>query len=348
MSANPPSADARRRAATEQAAAWLVALQEARLTAKERGEFVDWLRESPLHIAEMLKLSQVDRALEGFARWGKIPTAEALADNVVPLIAGTPYSAPRRPRVGSVLRVLAAGIAVVAIAVGMWFSLNERSTVVRTQLAERRELTLGDGSVVTVAPVSEVRIRFRRDLRSVDLLKGHALFRVAKDQGRPFVVRVGETTVRAVGTSFDVERAAASVRVTVVEGRVLVARHDSEKGGRTAVPAAAPDQVLVAANEEVIVPDGAPMLAVRRVNAAAQVTWVTGTLVFEDETVAEVVRRFNLHNRAQLEIRDSRLADRHISGTFMASDPESFVDFILATDAGAAGDRPAIVLDRPH
>lgn len=345
MSATPPSADARRRAATEQAAAWLVALQEGRLTAKERGEFVDWLRESPLHIAEMLKLSQVDRALEAFGRWGEIPAAESPADNVVPMVSGTPYSAPRRPRTGAMLRALAAGLAVVAIAVGTWFSLGERGTVVQTQLAEQRELTLGDGSVVTIAPVSEVRIRFGRERRSVDLLEGHALFHVAKDRQRPFVVRVGEATVRAVGTSFDVERVAGNVRVTVVEGRVLVARRDRGGGGGAAVPAEAPDQVLVAANEEVIVPDGAPMPAVRRVNAAAQVTWATGTLVFEDETVAEIVRRFNLHNRAQLEIRDPRLAERRISGTFKTSDPESFVAFILATDAGA---RPAIVLDRPR
>jgi ferric-dicitrate binding protein FerR (iron transport regulator) len=56
--------------------------------------------------------------------------------------------------------------------------------------------------------------------RDIELLSGQALFDVAKDPGRPFVVRSGGTEVRAVGTQFDVYKKHHGVVVTVIEGRV--------------------------------------------------------------------------------------------------------------------------------
>lgn len=345
MTVDTPNAEERRRAATEQAAAWLMALRDGRLSASERGEFVDWLRESPVHIAEMLRASQIDRALEGFSGWGEIPTAEQTADNVVRLLPEAPRPSPRRTRLALVSRAVAAGLAVVVVATGGWLALKEKSAVVRTQLAERREMTLADGSVVTIAPLSELRIRFTSGRRSIELLEGHALFDVAKDPRRPFVVEAGETTVRAVGTSFDVERAPQGVRVTVIEGRVSVARRDEDLGGDALALSGASAHVLLAANEEIVVPARGAVSAVREVNGAAQAAWATGALVFEDETVAEVVRRFNLHNRAQIRVLDPRLAERRVSGTFKASDPESFVAFIRETNTAPADDRAAILLE---
>lgn len=344
MSAGMPNAEQSRRAATEQAAAWLVALRSGRLSASERGEFIDWLRESPVHIAEMLRVTQVDRSLEAFKGWAEIPVAEPTVDNVVRLMSEGPRLAPRRARFMTVSRAIAAGLVVAVLATGSWFALRETGTTVRTQLAERREMTLMDGSVVTVAPLSELRIRFTNDRRSIELLKGHVLFDVSPDRQRPFVVDAGTTVVRAVGTSFDVERAANEVKVTVVKGRVVVARDDGTSDGDLPQTSAA-QRVLLAANQQVVVPSRAPMASVREVNGTAQAAWATGTLVFDDETVSEVVRRFNLHNVAQIQILDPQLADRRISGTFKASDPKSFVAFIHTTSADLTLDRSAILLE---
>ena len=345
MTIDTPNAEERRRAATEQAAAWLVAMRNGRLSAGERGEFVDWLRESPVHIMEMLRVSQVDHALEAFTGWGEMKPVVHTPDNVVRPIGEGLRIPPRRGRFLTASQTIAAGLAVVVLATGGWFALRENGAIVRTELAERREVTLADGSVVSVAPLSELRIRFTADRRSIELRKGHVLFDVSPDQRRPFVVDAGTTIVRAVGTSFDVDRGEGAVRVTVIKGRVLVARQDDTSGEGLARDSAAPDRVQLATNEEVVVPAEAPMAAVRRVNGAAQAAWATGTLVFEDETVAEVVRRFNLHNIRQIQILDSQMALRRISGTFKASDPESFVAFIRTTRSDSARDHPSILLE---
>ena len=54
-------------------------------------------------------------------------------------------------------------------------------------------------------------------------MQGEALFDVAKNKARPFVVAAGDTNVRVVGTSFSVRHLEASpVQVLVREGVVEV------------------------------------------------------------------------------------------------------------------------------
>src|SRR5260221_5540279 len=91
-----------------------------------------------------------------------------------------------------------------------------------TDVGERRSLTLDDGSTVDLNARSKVRIEFSKAERRVDLIEGQALFQVAKNMDRPFIVKSGEATVRAVGTQFDVDRKATGTTVTVLEGRVVV------------------------------------------------------------------------------------------------------------------------------
>src|SRR5262245_24981326 len=75
-------ANERRRQAAADAADWWVRLQSADLSATQRGEFVDWLRESPVHVAEMLRIAQVHGALERFERWTRIAATPPAAERV--------------------------------------------------------------------------------------------------------------------------------------------------------------------------------------------------------------------------------------------------------------------------
>jgi len=46
---------------------------------------------------------------------------------------------------------------------------------------------------------------------------------------------------------------------------------------------------------------------------------------FEGETIAHAARAFNRYNRTQILIDDPAIADRKVGGTFVRTDPESFV-----------------------
>ena len=117
---------------------------------------------------------------------------------------------------------LAAVGAAAALAMGGWAWMQSR-TVFVTGVGEQRVVQLADGSSIRLDTGSRVRVRFAGDQRLVDLERGQALFTVAHDRARPFVVQAGGTQVTAVGTVFDVRRDAAAVSVTLVSGVVDVA-----------------------------------------------------------------------------------------------------------------------------
>src|SRR3546814_12246707 len=64
--------------------------------------------------------------------------------------------------------------------------------------------------------------RIGGERRDITLLAGRALFDVAKDPQRPFVVKAGDRTITALGTLFDVDVSPTELRATLAEGVVAV------------------------------------------------------------------------------------------------------------------------------
>src|SRR5687767_11348856 len=82
----------------QHAADWLRRLQSA--DAAEHAAFLDWLRQSPLHVQEMLLSMSVDDALDGFDAQRRIDLNALLSDdsNVLPLRIAMPEvtAAPKK------------------------------------------------------------------------------------------------------------------------------------------------------------------------------------------------------------------------------------------------------------
>lgn len=333
-----------RSAIMEEAAHWWarVGMRDPRTVSRaEREAFTEWLRASPVNVAELLRIANVHFTLEHFRGWKAIPTDEPETGpgNVVSL----ERAAPRRRRArfwGVAASAFAAGL----VCFGIFVTLGGR--VIQTARAERREVVLSDGSVVQLEPETRLEISFGTHQRRVWLQRGRALFRVAKDPRRPFWVRADQTLVRAVGTEFGVEDRARSVVVTVAEGKVAVL---SSRGAPPIPPARGLDAsqptsgiasvarpgtvgVFVTAGEQVTVPADGTSAAppVRIVDASRALAWARGRLVFENEPLADVVAEFNEYNQLQLRLGDPALARRRVSGVFDATDPETLLAFIQA------------------
>jgi len=358
----------RRKRAAEEAAEWLMLLQ-GEIPRSERERYVDWLRESSLHVAEMLRVTQVHDALERFQAWGEGSDSARKEERstVVPLKV---TSSPERSRGTRAAKrtawtwiAIAAGT--LAASAVIWWPIVS-GQVIQTDRGERREVALADGSFVQIDPETRLRVAFEPAARRVFLERGRALFRVAKNPKRPFLVQAEQTTVRAVGTAFAVERGSESVIVTVAEGRVGVypsARSVASDSGASLVPkpeathtlAAQPSQapahpagsamppalahgglsdadlasapeIFLDANEQVTIAVSGSAASVRDINSERELAWAEGRLVFEDSPLAGAVAQFNRYNRIQLSILDP-------SGVFSAADPESFVAFIQSVTA---------------
>lgn len=320
----------RRERAAQEAAEWMLRLQDQNTTRAWRAEYVQWLRESPLHVAEMLRISHVHGALASFPHWQEIKPADVSFPpaSTLELPGAADGRAPNTSKPRRIAWLRPAGVtALVAIAsiVLTYVALPGPQTI-HTEAGERREVTLADGSIVRISPKTTLRVRFTERERWVLLSRGDAVFRVAKDRDKPFLVVTDQASVRAVGTEFGVEYQGNSVIVTVEEGRVAVTQ--PANGFVPSVRPLPQIEVSLGADQQVIVAQAGPVGSIRKVDSRRELAWADGRLVFEQDPVAEVVQRFNRFNRVQIQVRDPKLAARPVSAVFDASDPEAFITFL--------------------
>ncbi len=182
-----------------------------------------------------------------------------------------------------------------------------------------RRIPLADGSTVLLNTSSELLVSFDQQQRHVGLIRGEALFQVASDRERPFVVLTEAMAVRAVGTAFDVRLGAERLDVTVTEGTVEL-RHSN------AAHAVVEAQRL-SANQRAVV-DRARSIEVRPIaacrGAERQLAWRDGLLAFNDDTLAAAAAEINRYNQRQVVIDDAALAAMPIVGRFRITDIEDF------------------------
>ena len=330
----------RRDRATEEAARWWTLIGNrppAEVSETDRREFTVWLRESPLHIAEILRIAHVDDTLRSFESWADIPGGtEEQPDNKIVRLTPPAPAAPDPPAPARNVHLprrfaIAAGIVAAVLAAG-WFGLHTRDTILSTDRAERREVMLADGSTVSLGPETQVRVGLSKTERHLTLEHGRALFRVAKDPQRPFFVTSAGTVVQAVGTIFAVEQTDESLIVTVKEGKVAVSQTPQTQTTQAQPPGTStsviPSLALLTSNEQMTVTSRGTPSPVHQVDASRALAWSEGLLVFSSTPLEEVAHRFNQYNRVQIRIRDPELGRRPVSGVFQASDPQTFIDFI--------------------
>lgn len=208
---------------------------------------------------------------------------------------------------------LAAGLG----AVGLIIPGLAQSHQFKTGKGEVRSVPLDDGSVVWLNTESKIRIDYSKDRRGIILVAGEALFDVAKDHSRPFVVRAEATDVRAVGTSFSVSRLPGQpIEVMVREGVVDVAK-------------AAHAPVRLAAGARAV--SGAAGVQVTRPGADAvtrALSWRRGMLDFDGTTLAEAASNFARYSDQKIVIDDPEIGQRSVTGLFSSTDPVGFAQAV--------------------
>ena len=361
----------------EEACEWFIECRAGDLDNAARTELDHWLRKSPQHQSAYLEIAAIwneGPTLDPANRWGLDELIAQAAEDPANIIAWdrtpstpstshTPQSVPHRTETNrtetnksatderttsAVLpgrrRLFAVAASVLLATAALATYILTSSGVYATTLGEQRSLPLSDGSTVELNSLSKIRVGYSEHERTVDLLQGQALFHVAKDSTRPFIVRIGQTRVRAVGTQFDVYRKPDGTIVTVVEGRVAILheghpsgpKHEGERGLRDPAPGTevadfaqqeGEGAIFLTAGEQVTV---SPKRARKTLhpNLAGATSWTQRQLVFDSSSLADVAEEFNRYNERKLVIDPSALETLHISGVFSSTDPASLIRFL--------------------
>jgi transmembrane sensor len=324
-------------AVVAEASEWFIDFRAGDVDGEARLRFIEWLRRSPEHIQAYLEVSGVWSELPSSDPEGRFDVASLIArardepdviplSQVIPRRASTPPMAERRAlRKLSRRPVLAAAaLALLASITALFLWINSDSArSYSTGIGEQRTIQLPDGSTVELNARSRVKVRLTERRRDVALIEGQALFSVAKDKQRPFVVRAGDAEVRAVGTEFDVYKKQAETVVTVVEGRVET-YSGADGAGATAIMLSAGEQLTVLPHT---------LTKPTRADTAAATAWVQKRLIFEETPLSEVAEEFNRYNRRPLAIDDAELQTLKISGVYSSTDPASLINFLRSQNS---------------
>ena len=317
-----------------QALEWFIAHRSGTLTETQRQEFIDWLRASPAHAQEYLALTGFVRDFGEVARTIAMPAEElverarAERDTVQSL---TLFPAPdaeteERHVVGKWSwrgMQLAAALAAVVVAVVMvgavtWWTYDR--TVYSTAHAEQRSWRMPDGSTVHLNSNSEIKVKFDARRREIQLIRGQALFQVAKDPQRPFWVHTGEAAVKAVGTEFDVYRQPRRTLISVVEGRVAVWRLQSDSVDQPVARLESGQQAQITRE--------ATFVRTRAADVRKTVAWLQRQVIFDHDPLGAAIEEFNRYAELRIRIDDPALRTVEVSGIFSAYDAEAFVRFL--------------------
>lgn len=241
---------------------------------------------------------------------------------------------PPRPLLGMRWAVAAALALAVGASSQLWPLGDGGGPVTRyiAGRAERKVIRLADGSTVTLGARTMLKVSFTRDRRRLALEGGEALFEVAHDRSRPFVVQTPFGAVTAVGTAFDVAIGRRSADVAVTDGtvRVTVAVDDHDLGTPVAKLARKGERVAFGTMAQ----DGARMGFISQaepVGVDDAAAWTRGQLVFHGEPLDEVidaVNRYAVDPADELVLTDRSAAKTPVYGIVDQGNPAAIRELI--------------------
>lgn len=291
-------------------AEWFARRRAGPLTSEETAAFQAWLDADPGNRAAFEQASDLWNDFDDLRIDPRLMRLREEAKGAI---------GQRRARRGA--GAIAACVALVLGGMAAWQGARYLSSVIApqpttyaTRVGQTMSVGLPDGSLAVLDTNSELRAWTPGKTRRLELVRGRAFFKVAKDPAHPFVVQAGDHSVTALGTQFDVDLRPASFKVVLSEGRVRV-RSDRAAAG-------AASSVDMNAGYQLVALDGDWSLS--RADTRSAEGWVSGRLVFDDTPLAVIAAELSRYSTQPIKVAPE-VADRRMSAVLPAKDPEAFV-----------------------
>lgn len=310
-----------------EASVWVARLHGPERNARMELECRNWQARSAAHREAFERCTDI---------WQEVPRVK-LATAYETMVSKAAVDDRSRGRRDGLLRwttasAVAGVLAASAVLMVHWHGLGTYST----DVGEQRSVLLEDGTRVLLNTDTSLSVELGSAQRKVNVSRGEALFEVAKDASRPFVVHAAGTEVVAVGTAFSVRYVAAgattagALAVTLIEGAVNVrASRDAGRGG-----VAPGHAVLMQAGERLrLVHEGATATVTRmdRPNVEQVVAWKRNEAVFDGASLADAVAEMNRYSRTPIVLVGSLASsDLHVSGLYKTGDNVGFARAVAA------------------
>ncbi|QXI08547.1 FecR domain-containing protein [Pseudomonas tensinigenes] len=293
--------------ALEEAADWLIRMSEGELSDSERGEWEYWKASTP----------------ERSRAWARAQLLQTKLGGLPPSLAMSALDRPSSPERRAALGKLAMILAILPAGWGSWKLAESQqwSADYRTAIGQQRELTLADGSKITLNTDTAIDVRFDANQRLIHLREGEILVQTAPDispLARPFLVSTRHGRMQALGTRFTVRELQPRTHLAVLEGAVKVELADNRQTSPLIVNAGQRTDFSSHTFGQLSVAD-------RYVGA-----WSQGMLMADKMRLADFVEELTRYRRGFVRL-DPALADLRISGAYPISDSQRTLNMLAQT-----------------
>lgn len=312
-----------------EAATWIARLHGPGRSPEMERALREWLSRSAAHRHAFEKCTDVWQEVAGVSAADVYAGAAARSLNAA--LAGERWWARMR---WPLLGLLAVLIAVAAFVAHRWWAVD----VYATKVGEQQLVLLEDGTRLSLNTDTKVRVEFDAEQRSVRVEGGEVVFEVAKDAHRPFVVRVADSEVLAIGTIFAVRLSGLStdrrdepLAVTLIEGQISVRPASGDAGPRDGSRA----QIMKAGERLVLATSpggGSAVPAVEHLDRPQLdqlIAWKRGEVVFDNISLPEAVSEMNRYTRTPMVLIGDASTLR-VSGLYQTSDSPGFARAVAA------------------
>jgi transmembrane sensor len=291
----------------EEAAEWLMRLGESDLSDTERAEWECWRVSSP----------------ERHLAWARAQLLQSKLGGLPPSLAMSVLDRPSHPERRVALGKLAAILALLPASWGGWKLVESQqwSADYRTAVGQRRELTLADGSQITLNTDTAIDVLFDANQRLINLREGEILVQTAPDvsaYARPFLVSTRQGRMQALGTQFTVRELQTRTHLAVLDGAVRVQLPDSSGVAPLIVNAGQRTDFSSQAFGQLNPVD-------RSVSA-----WTQGMLMADNLRLADFVAELARYRQGFVRC-DPAIAELRISGAFPISDSQRTLNMLVQT-----------------
>lgn len=291
----------------------------------ERQWVDDWLRSDPGH---PVLLSALEKLLMEQPRLVVTPADTERAWQVLSVSMGGSIVATHKWRKWW----MAAAVLLIAAGTGLWLAARNGRT---QRFTGPLVAQLKDGTTVQLEDKARLLVQAGYGVRQREVsLEGKAVFNVTPDAARPFIVKLGERTIKVLGTRFMVDLASGkkgALRIHVDTGQIMV----MDSGRQDSVVLSA-GMLLEQQNGEV------PFrIATHVADAAGR------ELVFTDTPLSEVLQTleviYHIHVTA-----DAALLQMPVTATFTGETAENVLASIAFMTNAGIEKKDTIVLLKKH
>ena len=296
----------------------LIARYLARQTSPDENErLATWVAQSPDHERTFEQLKTVWQAsqtsaapAETVVALGRLKVRLALpAKDEAPVAAPTPPVRHWRLRLARPAQMAVILLLLASVLGGVFYHGRPAPALAyrvhRTPAGQPQRLRLADGSVVTLAPQSQLRYpaQFGAGSREV-YLEGEAFFEVSKDPKRPFRVHSGAWVTQVLGTKFNVSAVpgASQLAVSLVEGKVQVT--DKQ------------DKYLLTPGQQLRAERATGRIYRQAFDRHQVLAWRSNQLIFKNEKLADAANQLERRYGVKLVFADSATAEVRLWATF--------------------------------